>query len=178
MWENYATVAVKSGNPLPAVRGLKQVLEISGGQKLNTDVLVGVLDALDTWGEAPGASGRMPSGEDPGSLGGDDVLSPDGDYDGDEATAEFHSFTIPGLPLLSAVPMPADAGFDTPLSDSAAHTKAEQAAAAHERNRQNLVNAVGGVLKQAVNMSCCTPEVRAELQFLGRRGMLQCVCVQ
>ena len=164
MWENYATVAVKSGNHIPAVRGLRQVMEISGGQKLNTEVLVGVLDALDAWG-APG--GMSPGGGTEALDVGDDLLSPDGDDSSDEAAAEFLSFTVSGLPLLSSVPLTAAAGADAPLSeeaagDSAANRKAEQATAAHERNRQNLINAVGGLLKQAVNMTCCTPEVRAD----------------
>lgn len=140
---------------MSAIRGLRQVLELSGGQKLKADVLNGVLGALENWG-GHGAVDSSTVRVDSCS----DVLLEGPDHDDgelDEASVELSAFTLPGLPLLASMPLMVHTD-DTAL-DVSREEKKSLAAASDERNRQHLLVAVGAVLKQAVNTSCCTPEV-------------------
>ena len=156
-------MAVKCGNFMPAVRGLRQVLEISGGQRLKIEVVSGLIEALEGWGKPKEGQHQVQPAEDGGAAGEGtaDTCGQQDQDNNDEAAAEFFAFTLPGLPLLSLVPLPSsdDSSDAEALLAAGKAEKALQALASDERNRQILLGAVGVVLKQAVNMSCCTPEV-------------------
>ncbi|GAX73776.1 hypothetical protein CEUSTIGMA_g1227.t1 [Chlamydomonas eustigma] len=167
VWENYALIAVKSRQYVAGVRGLRQVLSLSSGQRLKMEVLEGLLVALEKWGKET----VMPAAE---SAVNGRVSSEDSDVDPDDLS--LAEFVLPGLPLFSSVPMPDDGVSDALDGSESTEVEGESAissdelrlrrdAASDERMRQQVLAGVGEVLKQAVNMSCCTPEVWG---FLGR----------
>ena len=147
------------------------MLDLSAGQKLKVEVLQGVLEALEQWGGSGGGLRLTERGGGGGGVGGekgdasaqDAVGSTAQDEGGlDEASVQLSAFTLPGLPLLASVPLQQLSGASEGNAMPAAGGGSRAvAAAADERNRQNLLASVGAVLKQAVNASCCTPEVRA-----------------
>lgn len=180
MWENYAHVAAKCRNYVPAARGLKQVLELSQGQRLKVDVADALVQALEDWGKEPQGSGQGLGADDSNDTSGANRDQGAGAVDDGEEDEAAASFVLPGLPLLGSVPLPnqdAYAAGDEGMAAEAASLAAQRQELLDkqdERMRQQLLASISGLLKQAVNASCCTPEVWGLLgRVYGLQGELE-----
>eukprot|EP00955_Chlamydomonas_euryale_P026081 275067-Chlamydomonas_euryale.AAC.1 len=136
------------------------VLDLTSGRTLKTEVAEQLLAALEAWGQPKHAANAAnavatATAPDGSPLAGDAAANADANVDAD-ADALSEAFRLPGgAPLLSSVALPALGG-DAAQGDLSAQRE-EQAAAADARTRELLNENLGATLKQAVNMSCCTP---------------------
>ncbi len=161
-------MAVKSGNLMAGARGLRQVLALSSGQRLKVEVLEGLVEALEAaQGPSPGPASSQQQQEA-------NVAQQEEEGEDDDLGA----FTLPegATPLVSEAGMPELGVGGGQDASSAAETRQEQADAAEARSRKQLMSAVGTVLKEAVNASCCTPEVTERKSEMNARTA-SVVCV-
>ncbi|KAL6762659.1 hypothetical protein V8C86DRAFT_3173802 [Haematococcus lacustris] len=144
IWENQAQVALQSKQHVAAVQALKQVLDLSSGQRLHLDTVEGLASrspSSDAQADAcPAAPTEAPWGAAAGAAAGcvAEVSSAAGtSREGEEG----------GAP----------AGAEPAVRGVSRYTADLQAA--EERSRQQMRSGVGALLKEAVNQACCTPRL-------------------
>uniref|UniRef100_A0A7S3QZ63 TPR-like protein n=1 Tax=Dunaliella tertiolecta TaxID=3047 RepID=A0A7S3QZ63_DUNTE len=167
IWENYAQVAQQAGFHLQATRALAQVMQLSAGTRLHLPVLHQLVQAVeDTQRGSSNAdhNNQRATNSDEAPGGTADTEEGDGDN-----TDDLAGFVLDIPASLGQLPwaMGSSSGRNGE-EEGEAHAalpyqtrSAYQAGveAAQQRAEEQMRTAVGKVLKDAVNLPCCNPEV-------------------